>query len=119
MRKKILVVDDDPSLVNLLKESLEGEGYQVQAAYEGGAALGLIEGFKPDALIVDVNMPGINGIETLSRLRQNAATASLPVLLLTGESDMNLARDSATVYLEKPIDLDVLSGHLVKLFKNS
>src|SRR5262245_17636255 len=106
MAKKILVVDDDETIVHLLKETLESEGYLVDAAFDGQAALAQVQRSAPDALIMDVNMPNLSGTQAVLRLRENAATVQLPVVLLTGESSKNITvPDTRTFCLEKPIDL--------------
>jgi len=117
---KFLAVDDDPALVNLLKESLEGEGYQIDTAFDGATALDKIAHARPDALVMDVNMPGLNGPQVLARLRSNPATVSLPVLFLTGESAQQVtmaASDVRVACLEKPVDLELLSTRLRQLLK--
>jgi len=97
---RILVVDDDRAVRDSLRRSLEFNGYEVALANDGVEALARINGLAPDALIVDVMMPRLDGIETTKALR--AAGNDLPILVLT-------ARDAgADDYLAKPFALDEL-----------
>jgi DNA-binding NtrC family response regulator len=107
---QILIVDDDQGQRSLLETFLRGRGYQTQTAASGEEALQVLKG-KPFALLIsDVRMPGISGIETLRRVRQQHPT--LPVLLVTAFADIRSAvsamRDGAVNYLAKPIDLEEL-----------
>ena len=74
--KKILVVDDEQPLVELLTANLEREGYEVISAGDGLTAIELAEHQKPDLILLDVNMPEMDGFETLSRLRKKDCEAS-------------------------------------------
>ena len=114
MQTKILVVDDDPSIVNLLKENLEDQGYQVLVGFDGQAALQMARTSLPSLIILDVNMPLINGLKALEFLRGNEETRNIPVVFLTGENSdrVSPALDSATrvTHLKKPIDLEDLNS---------
>ena len=81
--KTLLIVDDEPVVRALVAASLEGE-WQVAAAADGTAALALALERQPDVILLDVSLPGITGPEVLGRLRSVEATASIPVLYLTG-----------------------------------
>src|SRR5690242_19020462 len=85
MRATILVIDDDPSIVHLLKEDLEVQGYRVLEGYDGHTALEIASSARPQLIIMDMNMPGISGLAALGVLRQNPLTATIPVLFLTGD----------------------------------
>src|SRR5438132_1051828 len=106
-RRRVLVVDDEPTVLDLLTELLEGEGYETAAAGHGGAALALIASFEPEIVISDVVMPGIDGVELCRRIKLNAATENIPVLLISGastsESDVLAGlKAGADDYLELP-----------------
>ncbi len=107
---RILIVDDDPGQRSLLNSFLESQGFDTVVAASGEQALELLRGGKFDMMISDVRMPGLSGLETLRRARQEHAT--LPVLLITAFTDVRDAvaamRDGAVNYLAKPIDLDEL-----------
>ncbi|MGD1029961.1 MAG: sigma-54 dependent transcriptional regulator [Opitutaceae bacterium] len=106
----ILIVDDDGGQRSLLETFLRGQGYRTLSADSGESALKVIETEPFAMMISDVRMPGMSGIETLRRVRQNHPT--LPVLLVTAFPDIRSSvaamRDGAVNYLAKPIDLDEL-----------
>ena len=107
---RILIVDDDPGQRSLLNLFLRSQGFDTSAADSGERALEMLRLEKFDMMISDVRMPGLSGLETLRRARQEHA--SLPVLLVTAFTDVRDAvtamRDGAVNYLAKPIDLDEL-----------
>ena len=109
-RMRILVVDDDRAVRDSLRRSLEFNGYEVALANDGVEALARINGLAPDALIVDVMMPRLDGIETTKALR--AAGNDLPILVLTARDSVNDRVDGldagADDYLAKPFALDEL-----------
>ena len=106
----VLVVDDDPAQRSLFASFLEGQGVLVQSAANGEEALAAISRQTPALLISDVRMPGMTGLELLSKARE--AVPGLPVLLVTAYADIRDAVDAmqsgAVNYLEKPIELDEL-----------
>ncbi len=107
---RILVVDDDRAVRDSLRRSLEFNGYEVALANDGVEALARINGLAPDALIVDVMMPRLDGIETTKALR--AAGNDIPILVLTARDSVNDRVDGldagADDYLAKPFALDEL-----------
>src|SRR3954462_8157962 len=107
---RILIVDDDPGQRSLLESFLRGQGFQIVTASSGEQALETLRGGGFNMMISDVRMPGMTGLETLRRARQEHAV--LPVLLVTAYADIREAvgamRDGALNYLAKPIDLDEL-----------
>ena len=82
--KRILVVEDDQSLRIVIRMVLEQARYEVLEARHGIAALELMESEIPDAVIADLRMPLMNGVELIGRLRSNPATAAVPIVLLSG-----------------------------------
>jgi CheY-like chemotaxis protein len=106
----ILVVDDQPINVQLLKRKLEREGIQVTAAYNGLEALDFIKKEKPDLILLDVMMPDMDGIEVCQRLQSNEETRGIPVIFITArtakESKLEGLGVGAVDYITKPIDLD-------------
>lgn len=106
----ILIVDDDPGQRSLLESFLRSQGFETLTAGSGEEALALLAQRHVDLLISDVRMPGLSGLDTLRRARQQHGT--LPVLLVTAYADIREAvgavRDGALNYLPKPIDLDEL-----------
>jgi PAS domain S-box-containing protein len=82
---RVLIVDDDQKVRSYLVELLQQEGYEVASANDGGAALELVNSFEPHLVISDVVMPVLNGIELCRRIKKESHTASIPVLLISGE----------------------------------
>jgi len=107
---RILIVDDDPGQRSLLDSFLRSQGFETVVADSGEHALELLGAGNISMMISDVRMPGLSGLETLRRARQEHA--ALPVLLVTAYADIREAvgamRDGAVNYLAKPIDLDEL-----------
>lgn len=105
-RKRILAVDDDAPALNALKQNL-AQRYDVQTAPSGEEALELIERESYDLFILDVNMPGVNGLEVCKRIRQNPKTQDTPVIFLTAKgmvTDMLEGKDAGSdLYLVKPV----------------
>lgn len=107
---KILVVDDQPVNVQLLKRKLEREGIQVAAAYTGIEALELVQKEKPDLILLDVMMPDMDGMEVCQRLQEAEDTRSIPIIFITARSSKESKLEGLAVgavdYITKPIDLD-------------
>src|SRR5262245_58348861 len=107
---RILIVDDDPGQRSLLDSFLRSQGFVTVLAHSGEHALEILREEEFSLMISDVRMPGLTGLETLRRARQQHAV--LPVLLVTAYADIREAvgamRDGALNYLAKPIDLDEL-----------
>ena len=80
---RILLVDDEPAIVETVRAYLEAEGYAVQTAFDGPAALALARSFHPDVIVLDLMLPGLDGLEVLRRLRQ---VSDVYVLLLTAKT---------------------------------
>ena len=104
--QKILVCDDDPNIRNIIDFGLQAEGFQVLVAADGAEALELARREAPDLVILDVMMPGSDGVEVCAALKQDEATRHLPVLLLTARTgkqdrDRGLAA-GADDYITKP-----------------
>ena len=106
----ILVVDDQPINVQLLKRKLEREGIRITAAYNGIEALESVRRQKPDLILLDVMMPDMDGIEVCQRLQASEDTRGIPVIFITArtakESKIEGLGVGAVDYITKPIDLD-------------
>jgi two-component system, sensor histidine kinase and response regulator len=106
----ILVVDDQPINVQLLKRKLEREGIRITAAYTGVEALDCVKKEKPDLILLDVMMPDMDGIEVCQRLQASEETRGIPVIFITArtnkESKLEGLNVGAVDYITKPIDLD-------------
>ena len=115
----ILVVDDDASVRGLLRAVLECEGHEVRTAEDGFSALRAVTSARPDCVLLDVMMPGMDGHEVLERLRAFDGGASLPVIMLTAAADDAHAwrgwSGGVDLFLGKPFDTDLLLRSLDQL----
>ncbi len=121
---KILVIDDEPDICALLKDSLPQMGnFKVIVGKGGkiGAWLALCRWHRPDVVILDIMMPGVDGFEVLRRIRKNKETTYMPVIILTGRQDYVTKIKAEGLYcddyLVKPISLDVLKSHIEEVLK--
>lgn len=116
---KILVCDDDELLVDLLEYRLAARGFEVIVARDGLQAVSMADEQKPDAIILDMMMPGLDGNRVLNHLRSNDATAKIPVVMLTArknEQDIVGALElGANDYLVKPFIPEELITRLSRL----
>jgi len=107
---KVLIVDDEPDVRQLLYDFLTGRDYEVLLASDGLDAIGMVERMKPDLVLLDVVMPGMNGVETLRRIAE--IDPPLRVIMVTANSDIGLTSRllamGAVDYIPKPFDLDYL-----------
>src|SRR5512144_560531 len=100
---KILIVDDEPSITNLVTAYLKPEGYEVYTAADGDAGLKAARVFKPDLIILDVMLPGMDGIELLSRLRRESEVYVIMLTARTEETDKIVGLSvGADDYVTKP-----------------
>lgn len=107
--RRILVVDDDPNMLRIVSMYLGIEGYDVVTASTGEAGLAELRARQPQLVIMDVMMPGMDGVETCRRIRADPLTSTVPVLMLTALSGEDAAerarRAGATRFLPKPFNL--------------
>jgi DNA-binding response OmpR family regulator len=107
MGRTVLVVDDYPPTVDLIREALTPHGFNVVSAENGVQCLVAVDEQQPDLVILDVNMPVLNGLDTLRLLRQRVDDADLPVIILSGRDRFADVRDGyrrgADIYLTKPV----------------
>jgi len=110
MEKQILLVDDEPGILKVLGISLADRGYRVLTAENGEEALKIFRDARPDLVLTDIKMPGMDGIELLKRMKQESPDAE--VIMITGHGDMELAVQSlkheASDFITKPIHDDAL-----------
>ena len=110
----ILVVDDDPSIVHLIKEDLEAAGYKVSCGYDGQMAVQMANQLRPDLIILDVNMPMTSGLNAFKFLREAKETCSIPVIFVSGELSKDIfpviAKAPRVAHLKKPMDLEHLNS---------
>lgn len=105
----VLVIDDDPGITLFLRAALEDEGYHVLEAVDG-AALALAYAEQPAVILLDIMMPRMDGIEVSRRLRDNPATASIPIIAMSAQDRLqaSMALMLADDRLSKPFDLQHL-----------
>lgn len=106
--KKVLVIEDNPHNLKLITYALERSGYQVIAAESGETGVDLALEERPFFIIVDINLPGIDGLEATRRIRSSPLDGSIPIIAITsyamsGDRDRVL-QAGCTAYFEKPID---------------
>ncbi len=111
MRDKILAVDDDEEMRDLLGNLLEGEGYEVILGSNGEEAIELAEKENPQVILLDFEMPGIDGIETCKRLKREGQTASIPIIMITAYKNKkpDAIEAGADDFVNKPFDPTELS----------
>jgi two-component system phosphate regulon response regulator PhoB len=112
MANKILAVDDENDILLIVKTALESEGFEVEAASSGEDALAIIENFAPDCIVLDMMMPGLDGLATLEQFRRRKNTQRTPVIMLTGVSERGKIVESLNkgiaYYIVKPFECDDL-----------
>jgi DNA-binding response OmpR family regulator len=110
---RVLVVDDEPAFLDMVRDTLTLAGYEVATAAAAGDALMLLQAASPDVILLDIAMPGMDGVTALQRLR--ALKPEVPVIMLTGNADDQVGRTTlpwgAFDYVAKPFE----SAHLVRV----
>lgn len=115
-RKRILVVDDEKDLVDLISYNLKRNGFDALIARDGNEALAIATREKPDLVLLDLMLPGIDGTEVARRLKNNADTATIPIIMLTAKSEetdvvvgLTLGADD---YVTKPFSMKILMARM-------
>lgn len=115
---KLLVVDDDVFQRKLLAQMLKNEGLDIVFAASGAQALTNLKKWRPDLILMDVNMPGANGLEISRRLKSDEQFASIPIIMITGQSEKDLVMESvragASDFLVKPFDKNMVMARIIK-----
>ncbi|MGI5241896.1 response regulator transcription factor [Dactylosporangium sp. CA-139066] len=118
-RGYIVAVDDDPDLRALMAAQLARGGYEVATAADGPAAIALIQQRPPDAVVLDVAMPGMSGVEVCRQLRNIESTVAVPIVMLTARTQVNFEMEGrmagADAYLAKPYSARTLLAHIEDL----
>ncbi len=123
MAKKILVVDDEEDIVDLIRYNLEKEGYAVATASDGNIALSVAEEFKPDLIILDIMMPGPDGFDVCRQVRLIPGLAQVSIIFLTaktGEIDQILGLElGADDYIQKPVSPRILVARVKTILRRA
>jgi two-component system response regulator MtrA len=118
-RRLILIADDDEDIVALVKAVLERSGHEVVAVGDGAEALASVRRRRPDLAVLDIAMPQVDGLEVLRRLRADAETTALPVVLLSAQAqEADVERGFATgasAYVKKPFSPRELAARVAEL----
>lgn len=120
MSKQVLVVDDHPGTLNLIKDAFSQAGFRVRTASNGAECLLEMETRPPDLVIMDIVMPVLDGLDTLRLLRQSPRTCDTPVIIISGRGEYEDVRsgwrNGAQMYLSKPVRIGALlaaAGYLL------
>ncbi len=111
----ILVVDDEPTLRDLLAEVLREEGYTVVTAADSQTALQVVAREAPDMILMDVMMPGLDGREVARAMRVEATGAAVPIVLMSAAVALPPIDSGVSGFLPKPLDLNQLLGMVARL----
>jgi CheY-like chemotaxis protein len=120
---KILVVDDEPDIVRVVVKILEARGHEVSTASDGPAALAAVQADRPDVVVLDLNLPHMDGFEVCKRLKQDEQTKSIPVVMMTAayvrvEDAERGTLVGADEYVTKPFLREVLIHNVERLIPN-
>ena len=119
---RILIIDDDPVLRRLFGSLLGNAGYEVLDAPDADQGQELAERLQPDLILMDKNLPGIDGIKASGRLKKDAKTAHIPIVLLTNEdlsieTEKKMKEVAITDYIQKRVDNDEFIAQVKKIFE--
>lgn len=121
--KKIMIIEDEPDAAEMIAEMMHVSGYQVIKMFSSGTAISTISLEKPDAVILDVMMPDISGLEVLRFMRREPGLASIPVIIVSARSLPLDIKDGleagACAYLTKPVGFYDLVKAVEKSFQNN
>ncbi len=122
-RPKVLIVDDEMDTLFPLKRSLEVENYIVVEALNGQEALDIVKNEIPDIILLDIMLPGMDGYEVCSRLKNNALTKNIPIIMLTAKDDVKDRvkglETGADDYVAKPFNLHELKARIKSVLRRS
>lgn len=121
--KKVLVIDDEENIIEFIRLGLRYEGFHVEPAPDGEQGIITAQRVNPDLIILDVMMPGMDGLEVLQRLRANPTTHDIPIIMLTAKDEVQDKitglRTGADDYLTKPFDFDELLERIRAVLRRS
>lgn len=118
-KKKVLVIDDEPDFLEMIKIRLEANGYEVIDAYDGEEGLKKAEGENPDIILLDIMMPKKDGYTLLRELKHKKATKSIPIIVLTAKPGMRdlFGMEGINDYIVKPFEDEELLLRIKKALK--
>lgn len=123
MAPRILIVDDEKDIVDLVAYNLEKEGYEVLKAFDGEKALSIVRTKNPSLVVLDLMLPGIQGLEVCKRIRRDAETAAVPIIMLTAkgeELDRVIGLEvGADDYITKPFGVKELTARVKAVLRRS
>jgi CheY-like chemotaxis protein len=117
MATLILVVDDDPHSLEIVRTYLQARGYSVVTARDGREALGMLDSVQPSLVLLDVMMPGIDGWEVARRMKGRPGFGDTRIMMLTARPDRADRSDVADDFLQKPILLDELARRVERILR--
>lgn len=119
MAKKILIADDEPDVVRLISMRLRANGYDVVTALDGMQAVREAHNQRPDLILLDINMPGVNGYTVLENLRMATHTMMIPIVFVSALPESEVRKKAETLgadgYIPKPFDAQVLLNKIKSL----
>ena len=123
-KTKVLMIDDEEDMCLSVKANLESfGGYEVLMAHNGEQGFQAARAQRPDVILLDILMPGMNGLEVLRQLKQDSATLSIPVLMLTAVDEEQSMREAAGLYddayLVKPIQIETLKSKIERVLSST
>jgi DNA-binding response OmpR family regulator len=115
--KKILVIDDDPGVVNVIQKRLEVNGYEVETAKDGVVGHAMVNRFAPDLIILDIVMPNLDGYSLYQEIRSEYNLQKKPLIVLTSKSEMVelFMREGASLVILKPFKMEDLLKEVSRL----
>jgi two-component system cell cycle response regulator DivK len=121
MSQRILYIEDNPDNRLLIRRVLQAEGYEVLEAIDGQTGLQRAAEIRPDLILMDINLPEIDGYEVTARLKQLPGLSRIPIIAVTanvmkGDREKTLAA-GCDGYIQKPIDIDLLPGQIERFLK--
>jgi DNA-binding response OmpR family regulator len=119
--KKIVMIDDEPEITSMVSIFLERRGFLTATANSGQEGIALINQLGPDVILLDINMPGMDGFAVLSEIKNSKTTAAIPVIMLSARSD-EIAKVSACAlscqdYFTKPFELAALEAKIKEVLR--
>ena len=121
MKKKILIIEDEPKICQFLSINFEGEGYEVETAYSGEEGLEKIKTFKPNLLLLDIKLPGVSGWEVCEQIKKNPKYKDIIIVILSAFTQ-KLDKDKSTSYkvddfIAKPFEIDDVTKKIKQLLE--